>query len=156
MCQQLQDIFTVYPHTPCHTHDLLECPCESSGATKQDADAAANDDDDDDASDGEEEQRMVFMSASQVRPEHIEKLDKAVCPYLDAALRRLLNDCVVFEAEEGAIGCSGQMDPHQLSQAECALSRPRRCPFADAVREAIFEACPCHQSISTGESPRCH
>ena len=33
----------------------------------------------DDASDDEEEQRMNFMSASQVKPEHIEKLDKAVC-----------------------------------------------------------------------------
>ena len=32
----------------------------------------------DDASDNEEEQRMNFMSASQVKPEHIEKLDKAV------------------------------------------------------------------------------
>ncbi|EPT02698.1 hypothetical protein FOMPIDRAFT_1160247 [Fomitopsis schrenkii] len=86
--KDLQDIFTIYPHTACHTHDLLECPCESSGAMNQDAVPNA-DDGDDDASDDEGEQHTHFMSASQVKPEHIEKLDKAYLKQKKAQLAAL-------------------------------------------------------------------
>lgn len=43
----------------------------------QDINAGSNGEGDN-ANDDEEEPRMNFMSASQVKPEHIEKLDKAV------------------------------------------------------------------------------
>ncbi|GJE96776.1 DEAD/DEAH box helicase [Phanerochaete sordida] len=79
--KDLRDIFTIHPNTACHTHELLECPCEedpdslanlnraskgpSSGAVSE----AEDEDEDGDSQTG-------FIQASAVKPEHIEKLDK--------------------------------------------------------------------------------
>ncbi|TFY64805.1 hypothetical protein EVJ58_g2377 [Rhodofomes roseus] len=86
--KDLQDIFTIYPHTACHTHDLLECPCESSGGKIN----VSADEDRGEATDGEsdeEEQHMQFMAASQVRPEQMNKPDKAYLKQKKAQLAAL-------------------------------------------------------------------
>ena len=94
----------------------------------QDINAGSNGEGDN-ANDDEEEPRMNFMSASQVKPEHIEKLDKAVRQR--SAFQRYRQQSYPFflpkvpEAEEGPACGSGGMDPHQLSEAECARGRPR-------------------------------
>jgi DNA repair and recombination protein RAD54B len=79
----------VHPNTACHTHELLECPCDATGvhthaptSTTDDKDASgANSEDEFD----EEERELVrtFQAASQLRPEDLDRVDKAVsCTYL--------------------------------------------------------------------------
>ncbi|EKM54084.1 uncharacterized protein PHACADRAFT_29344 [Phanerochaete carnosa HHB-10118-sp] len=79
--KDLRDIFTIHPNTACHTHDLLECPCEddsgsmastriSSKGPTGGSNSEAEDEDEDDSSNG------GFIQASAVKPKHIEKLDK--------------------------------------------------------------------------------
>lgn len=72
---KLQDIFTIHPDTACHTHDLLECPCDNSEEMRAIKDFDA---DDEPAEDSDEENERGFMHASQVKAEHIEKQDKEV------------------------------------------------------------------------------
>ncbi|KAF7790310.1 hypothetical protein EIP86_001264 [Pleurotus ostreatoroseus] len=69
----LRDIFTIHPNTACHTHELLECPCDNSDDMR-----AIRESDTGDGSDGESENgpERGFIHASQIRPEHIEKMDK--------------------------------------------------------------------------------
>ncbi|KZT04627.1 uncharacterized protein LAESUDRAFT_727800 [Laetiporus sulphureus 93-53] len=87
--KDLRDIFTIYPHTPCHTHDLLECPCElSEGMSRPlDADLAEQLAEDEDEED--DEKPMSFISASQVKPEQIERLDRAYMKQKKAQLAAL-------------------------------------------------------------------
>ncbi|KZT68291.1 hypothetical protein DAEQUDRAFT_692777 [Daedalea quercina L-15889] len=86
--KDLRDIFTIYPHTACHTHDLLECPCESSGAMGL-APGAGDARTSEDESESEDEQQMNFMAASQVKPEQIERVDKAYLKQKKAQLAAL-------------------------------------------------------------------
>ena len=71
---QLRDIFTIHPNTACHTHELLECPCdEGTGgltATEEESRRSASTGDDEDDSDSE----RGFIQASAVRREDIEKM----------------------------------------------------------------------------------
>ena len=78
---QLRDIFTIHPNTACHTHELLECPCEedsgetpSMGMSSKGPSSGASSDVEDE--DDEDDEDMGFIQASAVKPEHIEKLDK--------------------------------------------------------------------------------
>ncbi|KAH9924448.1 P-loop containing nucleoside triphosphate hydrolase protein [Fomitopsis serialis] len=73
--KDLQDIFTVYPHTACHTHDLLEPQWKERGESDGESD--------------EEEQHMHFMAASQVKQEQVEKPDKAYLKQKKAQLAAL-------------------------------------------------------------------
>ncbi|EMD37765.1 hypothetical protein CERSUDRAFT_94757 [Gelatoporia subvermispora B] len=77
--KDLRDIFTVYPHTPCHTHDLLECQCEASDHVAsmgmQDAQDTMSDEDDDDNSD--EDPPQHFVVASHLKADHTSKADRA-------------------------------------------------------------------------------
>jgi len=90
--KDLQDIFTVYPHTACHTHDLLECPCESSGGTinfDADGDRCGKSEGESNGESDDEEQHMHFMAASQVKQAQIEKPDKAYLKQKKAQLAAL-------------------------------------------------------------------
>ncbi|CCM04370.1 uncharacterized protein FIBRA_06543 [Fibroporia radiculosa] len=87
--KDLQDIFTIHPHTACHTHDLLECPCESTG------DGAATSElggmlppAEEDYSSGEDAPAS-FVVASQVDAEQIEKRDRAYMKQKKAQLAAL-------------------------------------------------------------------
>lgn len=77
---QLRDIFTIRPGTACHSHDLLDCPCDSVG-TSGDNDALSI------ADALEDDSRLTagttsgFVVASQVKIVDAPKLDKAVCAY---------------------------------------------------------------------------
>lgn len=75
MTHQLQDIFTIHPDTGCHTHDLLECPCEGSRGLIEAVEDDEAEVEDLDASDPPK----GFVPASQVLPGQIEKHDQAVC-----------------------------------------------------------------------------
>jgi hypothetical protein len=82
---KLRDIFRVHPNTACHTHELLECPCDATGIKARARSAGADDDKDADGADSEddfddEERKLVrtFQAASQLRPEDLYRVDKAV------------------------------------------------------------------------------
>ncbi|OBZ66115.1 DNA repair and recombination protein RAD54B [Grifola frondosa] len=92
--KDLRDIFTIHPETSCHTHDLLECPCEAS-ANAESADGfdtsktvvRAKDEDSDE--EAEEEKPKGFVVASQVTSEVIEKADRAYMKQKKAQLAAL-------------------------------------------------------------------
>ncbi|KAG5636358.1 hypothetical protein H0H81_008306 [Sphagnurus paluster] len=67
------DVIIIDPNTPCNTHDLLECPCE--GLTNTLDVPAAADTQDDDEVDGESAQG--FVKACDLKPEAIDKMDRA-------------------------------------------------------------------------------
>lgn len=105
---QLRDIFTIHPGTACHSHDLLDCPCDRIGTSGDDdatstADIALEDD-----------SRVVdatsgFIAASQVNVADSPKLDKAVrttslCFEQNSHGRRAL---LVLEKEKGGAGFTG-------------------------------------------------
>ena len=81
ICIQLRDIFRIHPDTGCNTHDLLQCPCgienDIEGSEDNDVDDAVASDSD---LDGEFDiQRPKgFTAASQIQPEQVNKMDKAV------------------------------------------------------------------------------
>lgn len=76
---QLRDIFTIHPGTACHSHDLLDCPCDRIKALGDDdatsaADTALEEEDKKVSSDA----TSGFIIASQVKVVDSPKLDKAV------------------------------------------------------------------------------
>lgn len=73
---QLQDIFTVHPNTGSNTHDLLECLCGGTNSPK--SMHRFDEDSEEDEAEEDEDVRMGFVNASEVQPEHTEKMDKAV------------------------------------------------------------------------------
>jgi DNA repair and recombination protein RAD54B len=79
---QLRDIFTIHPGTACHSHDLLDCPCDRIGTLGDDdatptADAALEDD-----SKVTVGATSGFTAASQVKAIDYPKADKAVGTHL--------------------------------------------------------------------------
>lgn len=86
--QKLQDIFTIHPGTGCHTHDLLECPCEGSGESTNLCQSESDDVEDED--DSVMTEARGFVPASQVSPEQIEKLDRAVCVCISVECKNLM------------------------------------------------------------------
>jgi DNA repair and recombination protein RAD54B len=87
---QLRDIFTIRPETACHSHDLLDCPCDcirTSGDNDapSTADAALEDD-----SRLTADTTSGFVVASQVKIVDSPKLDKAVCALLFCVQSRVL------------------------------------------------------------------
>ena len=106
---QLRDIFTIRPETACHSHDLLDCPCDRIG-TSGDNDApltagAALEDD----------SRLTanttsgFVVASQVKIVDSPRLDKAVRALSFVSRAEFSRECVlsVLEKEKGGAGCTG-------------------------------------------------
>ncbi|KAJ6558570.1 SNF2 family N-terminal domain-containing protein [Mycena vulgaris] len=85
--KDLRDIFRIHPDTACNTHDLLECPCDGTlpADTKEDAidEAPIEIDNDSDS------ERKGFVNASQVRPEEINKMEKAYLQKKRAGLAAL-------------------------------------------------------------------
>ncbi len=74
---QLRDIFTIRPGTACHSHDLLDCPCDIGTSGDDDvpstADAAVEDN-----SRVTADTTSSFVVASQVKIVNSPKLDKVV------------------------------------------------------------------------------
>ena len=106
---QLRDIFTIRPETACHSHDLLDCPCdriETSGDNDAPSTADAAQEDDGrlavDTTSG-------FVTASQVKIVNSPKLDKAVCALPFASRAEFSRVCVlpVLEEEKGGAGLTG-------------------------------------------------
>jgi hypothetical protein len=106
---QLRDIFTIRPETACHSHDLLDCPCdriETSGDNDAPSTAGAALEDDSrlttDTTSG-------FVVASQVKIVDFPKLDKAVCALIFASRAEFSRKCVlsVLEEEKGGAGLTG-------------------------------------------------
>jgi DNA repair and recombination protein RAD54B len=78
---QLRDIFTIRPDTACHSHDLLDCPCDRIGMSGDNdapstADVALEDD-----SRLSADTTSGFVVASQVKIVDTPKFDKAVCGF---------------------------------------------------------------------------
>ncbi|KAI0723311.1 SNF2 family N-terminal domain-containing protein [Earliella scabrosa] len=92
--KDLLDIFSINPHTACNTHDLLDCPCDASGAasackvlSREELDKAM--DEALESSDEEEDPLKGFMAASQVKQKDINKLDQAYLKQKRAQLAAL-------------------------------------------------------------------
>ncbi|KAJ6495564.1 SNF2 family N-terminal domain-containing protein [Mycena vitilis] len=77
--KDLRDIFRIHPDTACNTHDLLECPCDGTGTANTEDEPMGDVSIESDPEDSESENKG-FVNAAQVRPEEINKIDKA---YLD-------------------------------------------------------------------------
>lgn len=106
---QLRDIFTIRPETACHSHDLLDCPCDHIGTPGDNeaqsiADAAQEDD-----SRLTADTTSGFVVASHVKIVDSPKLDKAVCALRFASRAEFSRVCVlsVLEEEKGGAGRTG-------------------------------------------------
>lgn len=77
---QLRDIFRIHPNTPCHTHDLLECPCKQPNFVENVVSRASSPNS---GSDSDSDMDSGFVAASQVKPEQWDRMDKAVRDILD-------------------------------------------------------------------------
>jgi DNA repair and recombination protein RAD54B len=81
---QLRDIFRIQPDTACGTHDLLDCKCgdvadEEASEDNTKTVIAALDGSESELDDEEVELVKTFQAASQLKPEQMERADKAVC-----------------------------------------------------------------------------
>lgn len=75
---QLRDIFTIHPGTACHSHDLLDCPCDRIKALGDDGATSAADTALEDDKKVSSDATSGFIVASQVKVVDSPKLDKAV------------------------------------------------------------------------------
>lgn len=79
---QLRDLFTLYPHTSCHTHDLLACSCtalsDSQNFQETNTLDEAEMEDDDEDQDEQQVSPRGFMVASQIKAEALPKIDDVV------------------------------------------------------------------------------
>ncbi|RPD67158.1 hypothetical protein L226DRAFT_549783 [Lentinus tigrinus ALCF2SS1-7] len=91
--KDLLDIFSIHPRTACNTHDLLECPCETSSTDlppkKLSREELQKVLDEESSSDEDEDPMKGFMAASQVKQKDIDKLDKAYLKQKRAQLAAL-------------------------------------------------------------------
>ncbi|KDQ57711.1 hypothetical protein JAAARDRAFT_156637 [Jaapia argillacea MUCL 33604] len=84
--KDLRDIFSIHPHTGCQTHDLLECSCgEVDGGGKENNISSIDEEDSDD----DDVSEKGFVVASQLKPEEMNKMDKAYLKKKKAALAAL-------------------------------------------------------------------
>jgi hypothetical protein len=106
---QLRDIFTIHPGTACHSHDLLDCPCDRIGTSGDDDATSTGDIALEDGSRVTVDATSGFTVASQVKVADSPKLDKAVrtiflCQEQGSHTRRAL---LVLEKEKGGAGFTG-------------------------------------------------
>ncbi|OSX66624.1 hypothetical protein POSPLADRAFT_1044000 [Postia placenta MAD-698-R-SB12] len=132
--KDLRDIFTIHPDTACHTHDLLECPCEMADGqharTEDSESRASHEEAGDTEEESEEDAPVKFVSASQINPEQINKMDRAYMKQKKAQLAALGAWTHINCLKRGAAGKvhdevlaemlynpdakkSGAADPHQ-------------------------------------------
>ncbi|KAG6862306.1 hypothetical protein C0995_016004 [Termitomyces sp. Mi166 len=74
-------IFRIDPNTPCNTHDLLECPCEGPSISD---DTLSREDGDDGM-----ETEQGFVKACNIKPEFLDKMDRAYLQKKKAGLAAL-------------------------------------------------------------------
>lgn len=66
--QDLRDLFSVHTTTPCHTHDLIDCPCDAENSSPD------SDEDMDEGVDGsDDEEERGFVVASTLNPSKMSK-----------------------------------------------------------------------------------
>jgi hypothetical protein len=108
---QLRDIFTIRPETACHSHDLLDCPCDRIGASGDNdapSTACAVLGDDSRLPADTADTTSGFVVASQVKIVDSPKLDKAVCTlFLRPEQSFHVNMLSVLEEEKGGAGRAG-------------------------------------------------
>lgn len=76
---QLRDLFTIHHHTGCHTHDLLECTCSARDRCPEIDEHSFEDVADISGEEGDMGGSLSgFTIASQVKPENLQRMDKAV------------------------------------------------------------------------------
>ncbi|KAJ7188473.1 SNF2 family N-terminal domain-containing protein [Mycena filopes] len=88
--KDLRDIFRVHTDTACNTHDLLDCPCDGTLTTEtpeEVPDDVSMESEPEDCGDNPE--KKGFVNASHVRPEEIQKMDKAYLAKKRAGLAAL-------------------------------------------------------------------
>jgi len=88
LSRQLRDIFTFHPDTGCHTHELLDCPCDRGDAGNDDN---GFDTEEEEAEMAETERRMLkgFVTAASLSSEDIGAVDKSVSEPRCPARRKL-------------------------------------------------------------------
>ncbi|EIN11409.1 hypothetical protein PUNSTDRAFT_141784 [Punctularia strigosozonata HHB-11173 SS5] len=84
--KDLRDIFRVHLNTACHTHELLDCPCDREGSSTDREDDNAEYTDEEAESTAEE---MSFTLASQIKPGQLNRMEKAYMAKKRAALAAL-------------------------------------------------------------------
>jgi hypothetical protein len=104
----------VHPFTACHTHELIECPCDRN--REGSSDNIGEDRNEQTDEDSGEEDEMSFTRASQLKPGKLNKMEKFVSSTflmllipLTSCKRMVLK---VHGEEEGGAGSLEPMDPH--------------------------------------------
>ncbi|KAH9961299.1 P-loop containing nucleoside triphosphate hydrolase protein [Russula dissimulans] len=87
--KELRDIFTIYPDTACHSHDLLDCPCDRTGTWGDDDDTSISDPTLEDDCKIDVDAPSGFIVASQVKIVDSPKADKAYLKKKKAELAAL-------------------------------------------------------------------
>ncbi|KAG6813679.1 hypothetical protein H0H92_008527 [Tricholoma furcatifolium] len=81
--KELRDIFRIDPNTACNTHDLLECPCEHTRFYEDSPVQSTVEDVE------EEEIEQGFVKACDIKPELIDRMDRAYLQKKKAELAAL-------------------------------------------------------------------
>ncbi|KAI0066149.1 hypothetical protein BV25DRAFT_1879216 [Artomyces pyxidatus] len=86
--KDLRDIFTIHPHTACHSHDLLQCSCDLDD-TPDITDEISSQISSDDEGSLDAETKPSFVMASQVKTDKTQRQDKAYMKKKKAELASL-------------------------------------------------------------------
>jgi len=119
--KELRDIFTIHPGTACHSHDLLDCPCDHI-ETSEDDDATSIADPVEDESRIDAGAAPGFITASQVKVVDPQKTDRAYLKKKKAELAAL--------AEWTHINCLRQDAAERVQD--------------DILRKLLFQPSPSH------------
>lgn len=140
---QLRDIFTIRPETACHSHDLLDCPCDRIGTSgDNDAPSSTTDAALEDDSGLTPNATSGFVVASQVKIADPPKLDKAVCALL-LGLERSSHVYVCYQylkkkkAELAALG--------EWTHINCLRPGAGERVHDDILRSLIFRSTSSHK-----------
>jgi DNA repair and recombination protein RAD54B len=149
LLNQLQDIFRIHPNTPCHTHDLLECPCDGTITDRRKIDNTQGDEASNVENDSEPE-NSGFINASQIKPEQITKMDKAVTICSSAHTQTAFSDLVSLQylkkkkAELAALG--------EWTHINCLRADARDDIHDDILRKLVWIP----DTATDGKQPATH
>jgi DNA repair and recombination protein RAD54B len=137
---QLRDIFTIRPGTACHSHDLLDCPCDSVGTSGDNdapstADAALEDD-----SRLTADTTSGFVVASQVKIVDAPKLDKAVCVLTFCVQSRVLTCDQYLKKKKAELAALGEW-----THINCLRPNASERVHDNILRSLLFRSSPSHK-----------
>jgi len=132
--KELRDIFTIHPGTACHSHDLLDCPCDRTETLEDDDATSISDPVQEDDSRVEADAAPRFIVASQVKVVDSQKADKA---YLKKK-----------KAELAALG--------EWTHINCLRRDAAERVHDDILRKLLFQSSPSHEGLveQTGNLPK--